>query len=283
MKIPPNVKELSILTKDEWYEYTKTVWKIANVKHELHPTVFPVEVPKRLTKLYSFFGETVLDPFGGVGSTAVAAIREGRRAICFEQNPEFVKEMQVRIRQEGLDLGELEAHLGDARNLSKIEDCSIDLIVTSPPYWDLANYGKSHTNLATASTYTEFLKELRQVFEECSRVLRPGRKICVVVASIKKKTEFGPVNLPLNTDIAVILRAIGLKMITEIIWSKEGTESDRMREHWQKPIFGSFPYPPNLLFRNLHDYIIVFEKPKLAQSRGVKVRTYDEIMGGPLV
>uniref|UniRef100_UPI0013DE0AF0 DNA methyltransferase n=1 Tax=Bacillus sp. STP3 TaxID=2338393 RepID=UPI0013DE0AF0 len=44
---------------------TKTVWSIANVSHEIHPATFPTEIPKRLTKLFSFWGETVLDPFGG--------------------------------------------------------------------------------------------------------------------------------------------------------------------------------------------------------------------------
>lgn len=64
MKPSAEVKALSVLTKDEWREYTKTVWSIANVSHELHPATFPTEIPKRLTKLFSFWGETVLDPFG---------------------------------------------------------------------------------------------------------------------------------------------------------------------------------------------------------------------------
>lgn len=96
MKPGAEVKALSALSKEEWREYTKTVWSIANVSHELHPATFPTEIPKRLTKLFSFWGETVLDPFGGVGSTAVAAIREGRRAICIDQNPKFVSGVTAR-------------------------------------------------------------------------------------------------------------------------------------------------------------------------------------------
>ncbi|MBL7537520.1 DNA methyltransferase, partial [Escherichia coli] len=65
MKPGAEVKALSALTKEEWREYTKTVWSIANVSHDLHPATFPTEIPKRLTKLFSFWGETVLDPFGG--------------------------------------------------------------------------------------------------------------------------------------------------------------------------------------------------------------------------
>ena len=89
--IPPptkSQKEKSKLTKDEWREYTKTVWHIANTSDPLHPAVFPVEIPRRLIKLFSFHGELVLDPFGGVGTTATAAMELGRRATCIEQNAE---------------------------------------------------------------------------------------------------------------------------------------------------------------------------------------------------
>lgn len=67
-------KEKSKVTKEEWREYTKTVWHIANTSDPNHPAVFPVEIPRRLIKLFSFHGETVLDPFAGTGTTAIAAI-----------------------------------------------------------------------------------------------------------------------------------------------------------------------------------------------------------------
>lgn len=86
-KISQEIKEKSKLTKDEWREYTKTVWSIANKARPDHPAVFPEEIPHRLTKLFSFYGESVLDPFAGTGTTARAAIPLGRRAICVEQIP----------------------------------------------------------------------------------------------------------------------------------------------------------------------------------------------------
>ncbi len=279
MKPSAEVKALSVLTKEEWREYTKTVWSIANVSHEFHPATFPTEIPKRLTKLFSFWGETVLDPFGGVGTTAVAAIREGRRAICIDQNSSFVKEMQERLEREQLDLKAFEARQGDSRDLSSIEDSSIDLIVTSPPYWDKADYGGRDTDIGTASSYVDFLEELRRVFQECYRVLRPGRKLCVVTANVNQMTDHGLLTFPLSTDIGVMLRDIGLVMINEIIWSKDGTGGRWGSANGQRPIFGSYPYPPNFLFKNVHEYIIVFAKPTLKRSKGGKVRLYDEIMG----
>ena len=75
MSIPSKtVKLRSAVTKEEWREYTKTVWHIANVSDADHPAVFPIEIPHRLVKLFSFWGETVLDPFAGTGSTALAAL-----------------------------------------------------------------------------------------------------------------------------------------------------------------------------------------------------------------
>lgn len=279
MKPGAEVKALSALTKEEWREYTKTVWSIANVSHELHPATFPTEIPKRLTKLFSFWGETVLDPFGGVGSTAVAAIREGRRAICIDQNLKFVKEMRARVEREQLDLGAFEGRQGDSRDLSGIKDGSIDLIVTSPPYWDKADYGGKDSDIGTAGSYVDFLDELRRVFQECYRVLRPGRKFCVVTANVNQMTDHGLLTFPLSTDIGLMLRDIGLLMINEIIWSKDGTGGRWGSANGQRPIFGSYPYPPNFLFKNVHEYIIVFAKPGLSRSKGAKVRRYDEVMG----
>lgn len=280
MKPSEQVKALSQLTKEEWREYTKTVWSIANVSHELHPATFPVEIPKRLTKLFSFWGETVLDPFGGVGSTAVAALREGRRALCIDQNPSFVEEMRSRIAAEpALEASLLDARHGDSRNLDGVEENSVDLIVTSPPYWDKADYGGTSSDIGTAATYVDFLEELRRVFAECYRVLRPGRKLCVVTANVNQMTDHGLLTFPLSTDIGLMLRDLGLVMINEIIWSKDGTGGRWGSANGQRPIFGSYPYPPNFLFKNIHEYVIVFAKPGPTRSKGAKVRLYDELMG----
>ena len=66
-RMPPTTaqKEASRLTKEEWREYTKTVWSIANTSDPDHPAVFPPEIPHRLIKMFSFVGDRVLDPFAG--------------------------------------------------------------------------------------------------------------------------------------------------------------------------------------------------------------------------
>lgn len=273
------VKEKSTVTKEEWREYTKTVWSIANVSNKDHPAVFPVEIPHRLIKLFSFWGETVLDPFAGTGSTAIAALKNGRNAVCVDQNADYVKLIKQRIKKETKGaFSTLEAKVGDSRNLTGIASNQIDLIVTSPPYWNKADYGKSPKNIGLTSSYTDFVDEMRRVFSECYRVLKPGRKICVVTANVNQHTDHGLLTFPLSTDLANVMRDVGLVMINEIIWSKDGTGGKWGSANGQRPIFGSYPYPPNFLFKNVHEYILIFAKPALSRTKGAKVKPYTELM-----
>lgn len=275
---PDDIKEKSILTKEEWREYTKTVWSIANVSHEGHPAIFPVEIPHRLIKLFSFWGEVVLDPFGGSGSTAVAAQRLGRKNISVEQNPDYARLIQDRISNEGGSSTGATVKVGDCRDLGYLADGSVDLIVTSPPYWDKADYGTGPDNLGNVVSYADFLVEMQAVFIECARVLKPGRKMCVVIANVNQHTDHGLLTFPLSTDFANGMRSAGLVMINEIIWNKDGTGGKWGSANGQRPIFGSYPYPPNFLFKNVHEYIIVFAKPALTKTKGAKVKAYADLM-----
>jgi site-specific DNA-methyltransferase (adenine-specific) len=67
-------------------------------------------------------------------------------------------------------------------------------------------------------------------------------------------------------------------MVNEIIWSKDGTGGKWGSANGQRPIFGSYPYPPNFLFKNVHEYILIFAKPAVIRTRGVKVKPYQELM-----
>lgn len=284
VSLDPGAKEKSKVTKDEWKEYTKTVWSIANTSHDDHPAVFPAEIPLRLAKLFSFYGETVLDPFAGTGTTARAVIPLGRRAVCVDQNGDYVRTIKKECSklQNGHDPGfePLVAVRGDSRNLRFIEDDTVGLVVTSPPYWNKADYGKSESNLGNIESYSTFIESIRPVFEECFRVLMPGRKMCVVTANVNQHTDHGLLTFPLATDLAVLLRKIGFVMVNEIIWSKDGTGGKWGSYGAQRPIFGSYPYPPNFLFKNVHEYILIFAKPALTKTKGPKVKLYSELIGG---
>lgn len=80
-------------------EWTKSVWVISpeSAKKVSHPAPFPVELPYRLIQLYTYAGDIVLDPFMGSGSTAIAALRAGRKYIGYEIVPEYVELAERRI------------------------------------------------------------------------------------------------------------------------------------------------------------------------------------------
>lgn len=282
--ISQQVKEKSKVTKEEWREYTKTVWTIANTSRTDHPAVFPEEIPLRLAKLFSYYGETILDPFAGTGTTARAVIPIGRRAICVDQNPDYVrtikKECNALHNGHGPDFEPLQAVRADSRNLDFVRDDSVGLVVTSPPYWNKANYGTGEENLGNNESYVAFLESTRPVFEECFRVLAPGRKMCVVTANVNQHTDHGLLTFPLATDFAVLLRDVGFVMVNEIIWSKDGSGGKWGSYGEQRPIFGSYPYPPNFLFKNVHEYVLIFAKPPLTKTKGPKVKLYSDLMAG---
>jgi site-specific DNA-methyltransferase (adenine-specific) len=276
MKLSPEeTKQLSRLTKEEWREYTKTVWQIANVSDRDHPAVFPEEIPRRLIKMFSFVGETVLDPFAGTGTTARVAVELGRNAICVEQNPLYAERMVANLNG---DRDKVLVEVGDCRDLSSIPDGGIDLVVTSPPYWNKADYGGNGNNLGSIQGYQEFLRQMRGVFVEAMRVLKPGRKICIVTANVNQHTDFGLLTFPLASDFTNLLRETGFVMITEVIWNKDGTGGRWGSANQQRPIFGSYPYPPNFLFKNVHEYVLVFAKPPKKAVSGPKVVSYLDLM-----
>lgn len=273
-------RDASAITKEEWREYTKTVWSIANTSDPEHPAVFPPEIPRRLIKLFSFVGETVLDPFGGTGTTGRVAAELERRGICVDQSDVYVERM-LRDKASLNGAGHLfEPALGDARRLD-LENESVGLAITSPPYWNKADYGQGSNNLGNVEGYLEFIESLRPAFEEVFRVLAPGRKFCVNTANVNQHTEHGLLTFPLATDLVILLREIGFVLVNEIIWNKDGTGGKWGSANGQRPIFGSYPHPPNFLFKNVHEYVIIAAKPPSKKSTGKTVQPYDEIMRAP--
>ncbi len=94
-----NLKRKSTITKDEFLEFTKSVWTFAAepAKKVGHPAPFPVELPYRLIQLYSFEGEAILDPFIGSGQTAIAALKTNRHYVGYDINERYVKLAEKRI------------------------------------------------------------------------------------------------------------------------------------------------------------------------------------------
>lgn len=90
------------ITRDEFLELTKSIWKFntESAKKVKHPAPFPVELPRRAIELYTFKGDVVLDPFIGSGSTAIAALKTGRHFVGYDISKEYVEIANKRIQNE---------------------------------------------------------------------------------------------------------------------------------------------------------------------------------------
>jgi len=94
----PELLEKSKLTLEEWREYFQGHWQIKGERqNKNHPATFPLELPRRIIKMYSFYGDTVLDPFIGSGTTALACKETGRNSIGYELNPNYINVMKAKV------------------------------------------------------------------------------------------------------------------------------------------------------------------------------------------
>ena len=148
----------------------------------------------------------------------------------------------------------------DSRNMSEMKNDSVHLIVTSPPYFNTKDYSddKSGADLGNIDDLDNWLKEIKKVWNECFRVLQPGRKMFINIMNlpITINNTFRSLNLVgKTTDLC---EDIGFIFKRDIIWHK--TNSVRAP-------FGSYPYPVGILINNMHESILEFEKPGDSKSK----------------
>ena len=98
-KIDNKTKTKSKLSKDEWRKYISSIWKFPPEHDRAHPAPFPVELPFRLIKLFSFTNDIILDPFMGSGTTALAAKMVERHFLGYELNKNYIKLGEKRLKQ----------------------------------------------------------------------------------------------------------------------------------------------------------------------------------------
>jgi DNA modification methylase len=98
-KVSKEIKEISKLTKEEWKQYFSGHWYFRGVKQIEHEAMFPEELPKRLIKMFSFKGDTVLDPFLGSGTTVGVALELNRNGIGYEINRNFLELIKNKIKE----------------------------------------------------------------------------------------------------------------------------------------------------------------------------------------
>lgn len=246
-----------------WTRYSISVWSdLRKSKEELklkHPALFPVELPARVIECFlAPKGRVVLDPFCGLGSTVLAAHQLGRVGVGLDINPDYVQAARSRLGE--CDQG-CRVLCADAREVtSHVAPGSVDLVVTSPPYWtvltrrrtadrkSVRNYGDRGADLGRIADYPQFVEELARVFSGVGETLKPGAYCVVVVMDLRRGSEFHP----LHADLAEAMRQNGYLFDDLIIW-------DRRHEYNN---FRPLGYPSVFRINKAHEYVLIFQKPR---------------------
>ena len=151
---------------------------------------------------------------------------------------------------------------GDARDLTFLEDESIHVVVTSPPYWTLKKYKNHIDQLGSIENYEIFLRELDKVWAHCHRVLVPGgRLICVVgdVCLSRRKNDGRHTVVPLHASIQNHCREIGYDNLAPIIWYKIANAAFEASGNGAG--FLGKPYEPNAVIKNDIEFVLMQRKP----------------------
>ena len=157
--------------------------------------------------------------------------------------------------------------IGDSRKMPEVEKNTIGLVVTSPPYWNIKDYGIEE-QIGYGQTLHEYLKSLYCVWKECYRVLKPGRRLCINIGDqFARSIIYGRYKvIPLHSEFIAQCEEIGFDYMGSIIWQKKTT----MNTTGGATVMGSYPYPPNGMIEIDYEFILIFKKPgdngKIAQD-----------------
>lgn len=252
-----------------WLRYSISIWSDIRKSSEEsdlhHPAIFPISLASRLIEIFTNSDQHVIvDPFAGMGSTIIAARNLGKQGIGIELNPNYVEKARKRLETKSL-LEEpkgngLIYHANALNILQHIAFESVDLVITSPPYWDILSmkrsadykairdYGNESDDLGKIEDYNEFLKKLADIFSQVFQVLRPSAYCCVIVMDIRKKNKF----YPFHSDLSDTMQSIGFVYDDLIIW-------DRRHEYNNMRPLG---YPSVFRVNKAHEFILIFQKPR---------------------
>lgn len=278
--------KLNDLSGKEWLPETKSFWFQkglgANHPHaqieKQHPAPFSFQDVGRLIRFFTKEGQSVLDPFSGVGSTLKACALLNRKGTGIELSEHWNNLAKKRLE---LEVGEgvSQQHnfiTGDCRiELKKFEDNTFDFIVTSPPYWSILNKKADHkvkkerisNNLATnysdkdndlgnIEDYSEFLDELTNVFTECGRVLKIGKYMCIIVSDFRDKSEF----ISFHSDLIQRLKFAQICPNSQL--TLQGVKVLLQNHKSLLPYGYPFAYVENIH----HQYILIFRKELIKKS-----------------
>lgn len=152
--------------------------------------------------------------------------------------------------------------LGDARELSKLDEAAVQLVVTSPPYWTLKRYNEHAGQLGHVADYADFLDSLDVVWRNCFRALVPGGRLVIVVGDVCRSRRLNHGRhtvVPLHAAIQERCRAIGFDNLASIIWHKIANANYEVSANTAG--FLGKPYEPNAVIKNDIEFVLMQRKP----------------------
>ena len=164
--------------------------------------------------------------------------------------------------------------IGDSRKLNLIPDKSVQLIITSPPYWQLKDYG-AESQIGFNDSYEEYINNLNLVWKECYRVLSDGCRLCINIGDqFARSVYYGRYKvIPIRTEIIRFCETLGMDYMGAIIWQKQTT----MNTSGGGAVMGSFPYPRNGILKIDYEFILVFKKQGKAPTPSAEQKKLSEM------
>jgi DNA modification methylase len=211
-------------------------------------------IPRNVILRYSKEGETVLDQFVGAGTTLTETKLLGRKGIGIDINPNAIELARQRLDFEKEGALEQEIRVGDARDLVGIEDESIDLICTHPPYANIIQYSDNVKDDLSHRDIDEFIEEMRKVAKESLRVLKKDRYCVILIGDTRRKKHM----IPIGFRVMQVFLDAGF-VLKEIVIKEQ--HNCKTTGFWYK---NSIKY--NFLLM-AHEYLFVFRKPKQKESK----------------
>jgi DNA modification methylase len=158
---------------------------------------------------------------------------------------------------------------GDSRRMADLESSSVELIVTSPPYWQIKDYGVPG-QIGHGQGLHAYLRDLSLVWGECHRVTREGGRMCVNIGDqFARASLYGRYRIiPLHAEVICQCAAHGFDFMGSIIWRKKTT----MNTSGGATVMGSYPYPPNGIVEIDFEYILLFKKPGVLKKKEAELK-----------
>ncbi|QDU81519.1 Modification methylase DpnIIB [Polystyrenella longa] len=261
------VRRCNMLTGKQWLQNSISVWsdirKTTRDQSGNHPAQFPVSLLEKLIETFlPVEGELVLDPFCGSGTTLLVAGMQNQSALGLELSTEYCESTNDRLQQlSDEQRSQVVCHQARAQDvMDYAKPNSVDLCITSPPYWNVLNqprsadykkqrhYGNLDGDLGLIEKYDDYLVALSSIFEKVYDTLKPGAFCIVVVMDLRKRSQF----YPLHSDLAQRMTGLGYIFDDLIIWNRQYDYNNL------RPL----GFPAVFRVNKVHEYILLFQKPR---------------------